>query len=859
MTNETRSWLNSQHPWIQEAALRLLTNNTTTPKDISDFVALIKANPQSKGAPKVYPSFGVGSASATQLRLVSIGDITGIDNLAPRVPLNFGTGNLVVIFGSNGSGKSGYARILKKACGKAGAKPLRPNVYLPIPSEQKCTITFSENGIIIPSQPWIANSAAIPQLTSIDIFDTASGKVYIDGENEVSYKPAEIELFANLVNLCKIVEAALNSEQAQLKKVLPELPAQFATTTVASIYNKIQHNIIPIDLSALTEWTATDDHKLSELKVKLQTSDPLAVAKQRRVVKKQVDLIKSDIEQALLAVSPKSVNELRVLVQNAATARQASNESALAMTASSQLNGVGSETWRALWTAARAYSTTEAYPEISHPNIADGARCVLCHQELDPIAKQRLTDFESYIKGKLEADAIDAESNLATAIKKLPTLPNQATLDTAILAAEFDEETSELLKSTWTSTITIADELRKDSLNEIPYNPGVAEHPLLVKLSTLSISLEEKAQSLEKDATTFDRTKAVLDVNELEAKLWTSQQATAINAEIARLKAFEEIEQWKKATKTAAISTKASALSESLITESYVRRFNDELKALNASHLSVELVKSGAKLGQVKHRIQLKGFKIAANVNEILSEGENRIVALAAFMADVLDKPAHAPFVFDDPISSLDHEYEWHVAVRLAELAKTRQVIVLTHRLSLYGYCEDAAKKIGEKEKWMKQHYIPMCIEHFSGTAGHPIEKGQVLSSTAEANDLLCTRLNKAKKDWDTGESVEYKVRAQSICSDFRKLVERTIEDDLMNKVVLRHRRSVTTDNRISHLAKISKIDCQYFDGLMTKYSFFEHSQSKEVPVTIPSEPDLRADVEGLKKWRDEFKKRAVA
>jgi len=38
---------------------------------------------------------------------------------------------------------------------------------------------------------------------------------------------------------------------------------------------------------------------------------------------------------------------------------------------------------------------------------------------------------------------------------------------------------------------------------------------------------------------------------------------------------------------------------------------------------------------------------------------------------------------------------------------------------------------------------------------------------------------------------------AQGICSDFRKLIERSVEEDLLNKVVLRHRRSITTDNRL--------------------------------------------------------------
>jgi len=48
---------------------------------------------------------------------LSIGEIKGIENLKPRKPIIFGEGNLNVIYGYNGSGKSGIVRIIKAACG----------------------------------------------------------------------------------------------------------------------------------------------------------------------------------------------------------------------------------------------------------------------------------------------------------------------------------------------------------------------------------------------------------------------------------------------------------------------------------------------------------------------------------------------------------------------------------------------------------------------------------------------------------------------------------------------------------------------------------------------------------------------
>jgi hypothetical protein len=181
---------------------------------------------------------------------------------------------------------------------------------------------------------------------------------------------------------------------------------------------------------------------------------------------------------------------------------------------------------------------------------------------------------------------------------------------------------------------------------------------------------------------------------------------------------------------------------------------------------------------------------------------------------------------------------------------------MLTHRLSLYGAMEDAAKKVGED--WKKNNLAQLCIESFAGTSGHPADEAVWNANTKKANNILISRLDEAKKYWDTGDSNNYQIHAQGICTDFRKLLERTVEDDLLNQIIKRHRRSVTTDNRINQLPKITQMDCTFLDKLMTKYSCYEHSQSDETPAFLPEEPDLRKDLIALRDWREEFGKRSM-
>ncbi len=100
---------------------------------------------------------------------------------------------------------------------------------------------------------------------------------------------------------------------------------------------------------------------------------------------------------------------------------------------------------------------------------------------------------------------------------------------------------------------------------------------------------------------------------------------------------------------------------------------------------------------------------------------------------------------------------------------------------------------------------------------------------------------------------------AQGICSELRKLVERSVEKDLLNKIVLRHRRGIQTDDRLRAIQGIGLEDCRLIHELMTKYNCYEHSQSTEIPMLIPEAPEPRKDLEGLVAWREQLTKRRNA
>lgn len=333
------------------------------------------------------------------------------------------------------------------------------------------------------------------------------------------------------------------------------------------------------------------------------------------------------------------------------------------------------------------------------------------------------------------------------------------------------------------------------------------------------------------------------------AQKWISEQAPAVRAEVERRKHIRAYQEWKRQTNTTGLSRKAGELSQTLVTDAYIGRFNSELTMLGAGSLKVELVRKRAERGRVKHILRLRNAVAPqASILDVLSEGERRIISLAAFLADVMGRETQSPFIFDDPISSLDQTWEERTIDRLIALSESRQVIVFTHRLSLLGIITERAKYMStihiRREPW--------------GT-GEPGEVPLAEKRPERAlNDLKERRLTQARRLLKEEGSETYYPLAKAICSDLRILTERIVEFVLLADVVQRHRRAVNTRGKIHQLAKITADDCSLIDQVMTKYSGYEHSQSDEAPVELPGPDGIEADIDRLLAWHAEFNNRGI-
>ena len=152
-----------------------------------------------------------------------------------------------------------------------------------------------------------------------------------------------------------------------------------------------------------------------------------------------------------------------------------------------------------------------------------------------------------------------------------------------------------------------------------------------------------------------------------------------------------------KDTATNKITTQSARIAQALVTNRLRGRFAIEVDKLGVAGLAIELQQAKTTAGVPFFQVRLIN-KPSEPVGKVLSEGEHRCVALAAFLAELSTIDAQSAIVFDDPVSSLDHLHRDRVAARLAEAGQTRQVIVFTHDMAFLLLLDEACRATKDRE-----------------------------------------------------------------------------------------------------------------------------------------------------------------
>ncbi|WP_426702333.1 AAA family ATPase [Rhodanobacter sp. Col0626] len=853
---EIEAWLNSRPSWLRAAAHDLITYRHMPDEAgidaLADHCLQEAAKALSQDSALLESGAIAGTPGRAGLRLERLFDICGVNALGDQAQLELKDADLAVVYGPNGSGKSGYSRLTKHLCGARLAGPMHGNVFLGATEKPTATVeirAIGENGAAVEASElaWDLANGPLPELKAIPVFDTVTSVEFGDNATSATHMPRSMVFMGRLIEISDRVGTKLRKRADLLVKQLPQINADLSQSPAAETLRRLlKPNTQDAAIDAACSVSDQERMERVTLEAALAQANPAEL--HTKVVKQLEQLAK--IKQSALdregATSADPANAIIAARVKAIHKRMAAGAHATALFNEVPLKGVGEEVWRRLWAAAEAYSKTSAYPDHEHPNVDEGARCVLCQQELDTDAKARMLGFSEFIQNKLQADAAAAETYVSNLVNILPVTPDDQVWVTVSQAIGLDVEAGESLRAAVDARISAL-----KTASDVANIPSV-------DWSVWHAAYDKRAAGLELER---DQLAGLIDVEgrdtsqkrlfELRGKEWLAANVSAIKAEVKRLTVVARLETAIRLTATNTLTSKNNEIASAELAQGFCDRFNAEMLKLGGKGLPVVMNHKSQGKGRFTFCAELLAPKQDVHKREVLSEGEQRLIALAAFLADATGNVRSIPIVFDDPISSLDQQFEEAVALRIAELAEGRQVIVFTHRLSLMALLQDAHEKRVEKGSKVRckviaigregqQTGVPSSVDTFSLKPKPGL--GQLVSEMGSAKKLEPKFKRMALKD---------------ACSTFRILVERTVEIHLCANIVGRFRREIKTMGLLKKLVAIEPADCIFIDDLMSKYSAFEHSQPDETPTHLPDPDEIIADATALRAWIDDFEKRA--
>ena len=272
-----------------------------------------------------------------------------------------------------------------------------------------------------------------------------------------------------------------------------------------------------------------------------------------------------------------------------------------------------------------------------------------------------------------------------------------------------------------------------------------------------------------------------------------------------------------------------------------------EFKDLGVKDLRVSFG-TRADRGKAVHKLKLE-TPGSHPPRDILSEGEQRAIAISCFLAEVSLYGGLGGVVFDDPISSLDHRRRDRVAKRLATEALRRQVILFTHDIFFLCTLIEEAERVGVP------HITQSLIKRPEGFGVADPELPFEGRNTAKRVGALRAQHQIIAQLHRKGEEKEWREETLRAYDQLRKAWERAIEEVLFQKVVLRFRQGVET-NRLRSVA-VDDDDFAQVDAGMSKCSKYLHDRALDGGASLPHPEELLEDIQALDNWRSHVVKKS--
>lgn len=612
---EIQQWAPSLPFWQQDAIVRLFSKDELDIADYDDLYALLKTeqgivDPQNRTA-KTLGTSQVAAAPNSQrlVQLAAIKNLRNVNALAENQTIPFNLTGLTVIYGDNGSGKSGYSRALKKACRARDREDILPDAKLPVEKVGKPEATFDLIVDCVPTEvSWLDGNPPPEQLADIAIFDAHCARSYIDAQDDYSYVPYGLDIFAGLAKACSRLKAMVEAEQAQTAPNTAVFASLSNTSTaVGKLLTALSAKTKLKDVEALALLSQIEFDRHVALGKSLKEGDPKEKAAQLKLRSGRISSLAERYTEKAVRVNEMESARLRSLFDASSAAKEVADLAARQFRETSgQLPGTGGEAWQILFEAARGFAV-ESHPGKTFPHLGPESMCPLCQQPLGE-AVGRLVAFDAFIQQEAEKATREKRKAFTDAYQLLEKADLGILLDTE-LKAELTALNADLAESC--EKFGVAIRARRDAIKAacnaentwdaiiaLPSDPAA-------DLKGLANSLADEAATLEKAADGEARSALEVEFKELDARKQLGPMKTAVLETIAKLVLQAKLKACLGSVKTTTISVKSTELTQKIVSNELAEALNAEYRRLNVGELSVSL-RSFAERGKTFHKLVLQ-------------------------------------------------------------------------------------------------------------------------------------------------------------------------------------------------------------------------------------------------------------
>ena len=852
---ELNQWANKLPYWEQAALDKIVTGVQLTESVYDELLHYLLEDADLAASTRPRPELQVphtattGFQSSTGVQLTKISNLQDVNALVPGQTLTFGQA-LTAIFGANGSGKSGYARVLGCASFTRGDKEVLPDVTQPsgintIPSVD-IEISDGISTTIIHYQV----GDQCPELALFYTFDSTSVRVHLTGSNTFSFSPTGLFYLTQLADVTDKVRERLRARIEECAQ-----PHDFGVlfqgkSAVTELISNLGHETDLEELRQMAALTSEEKNRIGELDIEIAELKAKDITTQIRKLEQtltDLEIIPEHLRKVENGLSDGTMSNIQKAVGVYLERKSAAQRGSVDQFKSEHFTQTGSEVWHRFIEVAKALAEAEQTPDKPYPQPGD--RCLLCQQPLSTEAHELLLRLWAFLEGEAQANLAKAQRILKMKHSELDAIDLNFFDEQSVPYRHIQEHDLALLRQVM--TFVEAYRQRCEFALKVIKDHAIETIPEMPE-SVIS-NIEELISALKKDRGELQKEKPAQKIVELSQQLLTLQHREMLGQYFPKIEEYVRNQIWaQKAANiggnTRHITNKYKQLFEQLVTDRYIQLFEQTLKDLKRP-LRVKVQTTGRK-GETYKQIVLETGNstpvAGATPENVLSEGEKRAVAMADFLTEVALDTSSSGIILDDPVTSLDLEWREMIASILANEAKRRQVIIFTHDLPFLYFL----KKHAEQE--------PVeIVTHWIKRGDNDDKPGHVFLNNSPALEREYRKATKARDIYQKAKdasAAEQETLLQEGFGALRTTYEAFIIFDLFGGVVMRF------DERVS-FGRLKDIvwDKPIADEVITRCEFLSryiegHLHSDAFAAAKPTCETLMSEIESFESLKKKLK-----